>query len=345
MKLQKICLLAVMLAFVATPVLAAAPPPKGIFLLGTMGLSVSKETFPSFVSGYTLRVKWSDLEKAQGVYDFSVIGDTVAYLQAKNLKMNLEVFAFSAPDYVVKGAKSGTFAVNAAGGGTMQAPVPWDLNAQNRWKAFLSAMANYKVNDTASKRVVALNQHPTLVSVDAPIVGLQGLRDLTSAITGRKDYNRATFIDAVIKSVFMSRLAFPNDYGFLGFFRMDDGKDPKKPLDQAVFENLQNAFMRPNQLGLGLMQELWSDEAPRPEMMGLYLTKVPSPNVVLFQALTSWTRPFTNPAAVASGTPEIGFINATKNYKAPYFEMYAPDINNPAFATLLTTWSKTLLAN
>ncbi len=208
----------------------------------------------------------------------------------------------------------------------------------------MTALSSCEVDDRQSGKKVKLRDHPTLVSVDAPIVGLQGLRDMNGSVTRHQDYTREKFIAAVLRSVAASRRAFANDFGFMAFFRIDDLQGASQPLDQAVFEQLQSHFMQPGGLGLGLMQELWSDEGPRPDGLGLYLTKLQAPNAVMLQALTSWTRPFTNPAAVASGNPDLAFSNAYSRYGARYFEMYYPDIVNPRFATILEKWSRALTA-
>jgi len=322
--------------FITGNAYAQPQPPKGIFILSSDANYAAQLKFPSFVSGYTLRLKWSDLEKSPGVYDFSRIEETIKYLQKSNLSLNLEIFSAFAPQYVIKNA-SATFPVKI-GRINSQAPMPWDKNALASWEKLLQTLSQYQIYNSKSNTKIALRDHPTLVSVDAPIVGMQGLRDMTGSILRHKDYDRVKFIDSVVRSVAASRKAFPNDYGFIAFFRIDDGKNPALPLDQAVFDRLNKEFMQTG-IGLGLMQELWSDEGPKREVLGVYLAKVKSPNAVMLQALTSWTQPFTNPTAVASGNPEIGFSNAYKNYGVRYYEVYYPDVINPKFTPIFTKWA------
>lgn len=315
---------------------ASPLPPQGIFTLSTEGVNVDKLTFPNYVSGYSLRIRWSELETSTGNYNFTKISDTIEFLQKRNLSLNLEILSNSAPQYVIKNA-SKTFKIKF-GRTVFDAPVPWDSNALSSWERLMNTLADYPVYDKVSGKSIALRDHPTLVSVDAPIVGMQGLRDIDRHIVGLKEYNRDLFINSVIRSVNASRKAFSKDFGYMAFFRIDDQKDPSKPLDKAVFEKLNSTFMQQTGLGLGLMQELWSDEGPKTDGLGLYLAKLKYPNAIMLQALTSWTKPFTGFDAVASGTPEIGFENAYKNYNARYYEMYYPDVINPKFATIFQKW-------
>jgi hypothetical protein len=197
---------------------------------------------PGYVSGYTLRLRWSDLEPSQGNYNFETIAATIANLQKQGLHLNLELFAGLPPDYVIRGA-SNTF-VFSMGRGSSAAPLPWDRFALSRWEALMKALAEYPIYDSNSKTKLAFCKHPTLTSIEAPVVGLQGIRDQRNSVTGSPNYNRQIFIKAVLDSVRASRSAFPEKFGFLAFFRMSDSL-PNAPLDQALFEQLKLNFMQP----------------------------------------------------------------------------------------------------
>jgi len=306
--------------------------PKGLYLLNDRQTPVAQMTLPAFLSGFTLRVAWSDLETASGAYNFALIGSTITYLQAHNLKLTLDIFASMPPSYVVKGASS-TF-TNAYG----TAPTPWDPFAQARWQALLTAVSNYQVLDSSTQRNVALRDHPTLTAVNAPVVGLQSVRDVTGALVKKADYDRTTFINAVSAEVGFCRDAFPHDYRFIGFFRMSDCNGDT-PLDQAVFNRLQTDFMAAGQGGLGLFQEIWSDAGPDPLGLGSFLVGVNAPNAVMLQALTSWKKPFTDPQKVASGNPDGALNNAYVNFGCRYFEVYYPDAVATDLQPVFTQWA------
>jgi len=129
-------------------------------------------SIPAFISGYSLRIAWKDLEPSKNVYDFSVIDATVSQLQTRNLKLTLEIFASDVPEYVIKEADD-VIQVRR-----IQAPAPWDKAALASWNKFLTALANHPVYDAVSKKSIPLNKHPTLTAIDAPIVGLHSLRDI-----------------------------------------------------------------------------------------------------------------------------------------------------------------------
>jgi len=316
---------------------AVPPPPRGLYLLSDRHVPVEKMVLPSFLSGYALRIAWKDLEPTKGEYDFALIKSTVSELQKRKLKMTLEIFASMVPDYVLAGA-DGTFKVR---GGT--APLPWDPQAQARWKALLGALAQLPVWDSVANKEVALRDHPTLTAMDAPVVGLQCIRDIRRDLVSHPAYRRELFLDAVEASVRSSREAFPADYGFTGFFRMED--DNRRPsLDEAVFVRLERTFMGPDQAGLGLFQELWSDDGPNKSTLGAFLARVKAPNVVMLQSLTSWKRPFTSAERVASGNPDKAFATAYKEFGARYFELYSADVRSSDLKPVFEAWAARLNA-
>lgn len=310
-------------------------PPTGIYLLNDRLLPVERMALPPYLSGFSLRIAWKDLEPTEGAYDFSHIKRTIEQLQKRKLKLTLEIFASMPPDYVLERA-SGTFQVRKG-----KAPLPWDPVAQARWKAFLNALAVFPVMDATVNREVPLRDHPTLTALDAAVVGLQAIRDVRGDLVKHPAYDRKLFLDAIEAGVRASRDAFPKDYGFIAFFRMED--DIRRPaLDEAVFKRLQESFMGPDQPGLGLFQELWSDEGPAPQTMGMYLKKVKAPDAVMLQSLTSWKRPFTGAEKVASGNPAAAFETAYREYGCRYFEVYSADVRSEDLTPVFTEWAARL---
>jgi len=310
-------------------------PPHGLYLLSDRQVPVDRMTIPSFISGYSLRIAWRDLETSKGVYDFSVIKNAIVYLQAHDLKMTLEIFSSMAPDYVLSAATS-TIPVRRG-----RAPAPWDVGAQASWRAMLKALSDFQVWDASCQKQVPLRDHPALTAMDAPVVGLQAIRDVRREFVKNPDYDRDRFLDAIVASVRSSREAFPHDYGFLAFFRMEDD-NRGEPLDAAIFNRIQNTFMGPGQAGLGLFQELWSDEGPNPETLGVFLLKVKTPNAVLLQSLTSWKRPFTDARKVASGNPAEALARANREFGCRYFELYSADVRAPDLKPVFDEWAHKL---
>jgi hypothetical protein len=311
---------------------SAPAAPKGFYLLNDRQVAVEKMTLPGFLSGFTLRMAWRDLETRQGVYNFELIKRTVTHLQSKNLKLTLEIFSSMPPAYVLKGAQS-TFA-----GPKGKAPTPWDTFAQARWQALLTALAATPVRDSAAGIDVALANHPTLTAVDASVVGLQMIRDVKGDLVRHSDYNRKKFIDAVVQSISVSRQAFPQDYGFVGFFRIQDS-DRSLPLEEELYSRLQAEFMNEGQPGLGLFQELWSDEGPAADGLGYFLTRQTGANAVMLQALTSWKKPFQDPLKVASGNPDGALDKSYVDFGCMYYEIYYADVNATDLRATFDAWA------
>jgi dienelactone hydrolase len=317
--------------------------PRGIYSLGSAN-SLSGLRTTDFVDGFTLRVGWDHLETTPGAYNFSLISSAIAQLQPLGKKLTVEIFSTSPPAYVVAGAgETWNF---STGSTTVQNPVPWDSFAQNAWRNFMQALANFSVADSAQGgALVALSQHPTLAQMDAPVVGLQGIRDLSNTLRGLASYNRSTFVDAVVNSVHSSRDAFAGKFGFLAYFSMTDTQNASnggQTLDQSLLARLFTEFNSGGSPKLGYFQENLGDSTPTPTGLGKVLLDESARTYTLFQALTSWTNPFTNPSAVASGNPATGISFAYNTYGTTYFELYTGDIDNAAHQDELRQWHATL---
>ena len=139
-------------------------------------------------------------------------------------------------------------------------------------------MADHMVPGTSWR----IADHPSLESVDSSIVGLQGLRDLSNTLVNHPDYTRTKFIQSVVDAVAINRLAFPNKYGFLALFLMDDN-EAGISMDQAVNARLQTEFNVPGKPSLGYFQETLSDAGPRTDTLGSLLHTASPHTYIMFQ--------------------------------------------------------------
>lgn len=316
--------------------------PRGIYVLGRGGGDLGNIRDLDFVSGFTLRIGWEQVEPSAGHYEFGAIDEAVARLQAIDQRLTLELFAVQPPAHVMAVVAESWFNP-AAGSAGAWVPLPWDGAALDAWRALMAALADHPVADAARGGVIVpFAAHPTLATVDAGIVGLQGLRELSNTLVHTPGYERGRFVDAVAASVHASRDAFPDKAGFIAFFRMSDGGS-QPTLDRAVFDRLMDEFNGAGEPTLGLFQENLSDAGPQPGGLGQFLVEAGSRSYVLFQALTSWTSPFTGHDKVASGHPATGLAYAFASYGARYVELYVDDIDNPALTAELRAWSATYL--
>lgn len=324
---------------------AAQPPagPAGIFVIGDtrpVAGEVAKFDF-DFVSGYTLRVPWGDLESWNATtqapqYDFSRIDTTIEELRARGKRMTLEIFVSKVPDYVLALPGVATWTNPHPTQGGVQV-VPWDAKALLAYQAMIQALANHTVAGTSWR----LAEHPTLESLDSPIVGLQGLRELSNTLVNHADYTRERFIQAVVDAVMSSRQAFPQKFGFLALFAMTDATS-SPVLDDAVYARLTTEFNVPGRPSLGFFQETLSDIGPRPDGLGELLASAAPNTYLLFQALRPWTlrEGESRPAEIASGTPVTGVQFAWTNYGATYVELYGADILAADNAAGLRAWNR-----
>jgi dienelactone hydrolase len=317
--------------------------PRGIYVLGTLN-SLSNIRTNDFVDGFTIRVRWDQLETAQGVYNFNLISNAIAQLQPAGKKLTLEIFAINPPAYVVSGA-SETWNV-VIGGASTPNPVPWDAYGLNAWRTFVQALSNFQVADSSQGgALVPLKQHPTLAQIDAPVVGIQSIRDQSNTLRTLASYNRGTFMDAIVHSIHSVRDAFPGKFVFLGYFSTTDTQNASyggQTFDQSLTTRLYTEFNSGSTPQLGFFQELLADSTPTTTGIGKVLFDERARTFTMFQALTSWVAPFTNPSAVASGNPATGIAFGYNTYGATYFELYVNDIDNAAHQDELRTWHTTL---
>ncbi len=312
--------------------------PRGIYVLGNGGGDLRNVRDLPFVEGFTLRVGWGQLEPDEGAFDFSLVDAAIARLQEIGKKLTLEVSPLRPPAHVMARVEESWY--NPKAGSVV--PVPWDPVALASWRTFMEALAGHHVPDLSQGGVpVVLAAHPTLETVDASIPGLLEIRELSGMLVALPSYRRERFLDAVATAVHASRDAFPAKFGFLALFRMEDG-EPGDPLDGAVLDRLMAEFNVPGRPTLGFFQETLSDAGPRPDGLGLLLAAAAPETYVMFQALTSWTRPFTGHDKVTSGHPAVGIAFAHETYGATYFELYVTDIDNPELTPELEAWAARL---
>jgi hypothetical protein len=304
-----------------------------------------------FVSGYTLRVFWTDIEPAEGVYDFAVIDEALASVAALGQGMNLEILNGEEPAYVLAGA-SATYIDHR--GGTN--PVPWDGFARERMGALYDALANHMVSGPSGSH--PLNQDPTLLSIDAAPAGLNfGVRDINGGIQNHPDYTQERYIDAVVDGIARSAAAFPDDTNFLAFFGFSEGQ-PGVPVDEQIIAQLAPLYNGPGQAKLDFFVENLSDDGPVPMSSGNgagnnLLDWVNLGGDTMIQALDSWLahRPDRDPQ-LDSLNPATGIELAYNAYGTRFFELYVADLDGAVDGALdaagrplvddLRAWHRTL---
>ncbi|MFT4902134.1 MAG: hypothetical protein ACI81V_001419 [Lentimonas sp.] len=322
--------------------------PAGIYVISNTRYvpgEVAKFNFDC-VAGFSLRIPWTSIETwnatlKQPQYDFSRIDKTLEELRAIGKKMTLEIFVFKAPDYVLALPDSESWVNPHPRQGGIQ-PTPWNPHARLAYRNMLRAMSQHRVAGTNW----TLSEHPSLCSVDAPIVGLQGLRELSNTLVKLPGYNRQAFIDSVLDCVEASRSAFPAQNGFLALFKMEDA-NTRVPLDKTIADALMAQYNQAGQPTLGFFQETLSDEGPNPTALGRLLKENADKTYIMFQALRPWAlrdgeaAPRTN----SSKNPVTGIRHAWKNYGSTYVELYGADILHGNHVKEIAEWNQFFLDN
>src|SRR5262245_47105933 len=312
----------------------AADTSRGIYALGAAINNVNTpqderlagiRTY-DFVSGFTMRVFWSDLESSQGQYNFSVIDSVIQTLVASGRGLNLEIFTGEEPAYVLSGA-SATYIDHR--GGTN--PVPWDTFAQQRHAALFAALASHVV--TVNGNTHPLNQDSTLRSIDTAPAGLNfGVRDLNSGIRNHPDYTQQKYISAVVNGVHDAAVQFPNDRNSLAFFGFNDGK-PGTPVDQNIIPQLAPLNNGPGQIKLDFFIENLSDDGPVPigssgGTGNNLLAWLNAGGDSMMQALDSWLQHSADrEPQLDSHNPATGIKLGFDNYGTRFFELYVADLD------------------
>jgi hypothetical protein len=355
------CFLLVWSVAVAGALGAHADAPLGIYSLSTARdnpLTTKDERLANirdydFISGYTLRVNWSDLEPLAGQYDFGVIDAAIDTLAPLGQGLSVELMMASEPDYVLAGAA--TTYINHRGGVT---PAPWDPFAQARQAALYQALGNHIVSGAGAPH--RLSQDSTLNAIAAAPAGLNyGVRDLNGAIRALPDYTQERYIDSVVTGVAASAAAFPDDVNFLAFFAFNDAQ-PGIPVDQQIIDRLASQYNGPGQTKLDFFVENLSDNGPIPQPNGVgtgsnLLEWVNLGGDTMMQALDSWLMHSPDrDDQLASRNPATGIELAYESFGARFFELYISDIDAAAEGAVdsagrpliddLRRWSETLTA-
>ncbi len=318
-----------------------------------------------FVAGYAWRVTWGDVERSEGVYDFSSIDYIVPKLQA--LGQSLSIQFCLAPPYVAENTPHKDLVWSNPNNTKhpLQA-TPWDPYCQARYEAFMQALADHKLPDakqpTALGGKVRFADHSVLSHIHATVCGMTSIRDLCPETEGKHiyelpGYSRAKYLDAIRMSLGATWKAFPKKAVSIGMWaikdktRDSDGQIYTKPL----WEDIQ-AMIFKNYPGLGFFQENLNASANVADVKDTKRTLRGGPSVdyaptlleakkrapIYFQALQGWQTPFMDPAKTLNATPADGMKFGYDTYGARYYELYVTDLDYQPYWTDFNKWAAIL---
>lgn len=292
-----------------------------------------------FVDGVSLALEWRQLETAEGVYDFSVIDETLAALEASGKRLVLAPFSFRVPDYLITDPEVQTYVVPHQGPGFVT-PVPWDPRGLERFEALHKALAEHLVPDLGGGgRLVPLGEHPLVVGVGAWVMGMNGIRDIAQ-VSGREQpvsdqpgYSRDAITRGILRSIHAVVDAFPRQFHYLPFFRITD-ETASPSLDEHLLAAIKTEFFdgaSPPQVGL--FQENLACNAPS-TATAFALQQEQQNTSTMLQMLHRWIAPnpgyegatdrclqTTTPGdrISATGGPEVAIEYAYETFGTRYF--------------------------
>lgn len=332
--------------------------PTGIYVLdnnqGTFR-DANIRNYP-FVDGFVWRTSWANFETSEGVYDYAGIDHIVQKLDAVNKKLTILFGAYSVePSYIANQSGVITYPFTDPISNVVSTrAVPYDGYLLQRFRLFLSALANHQIYSITTGTMVALKDHPVLANIATNIPGLGAIRNVnglnTSLNTVLPNYTRSKFVDAVLESMKIQTDNFPTKNVFIPSYKNINDNSASPPLADFVksqlllnFDGIQNpkiSFWQENLAG-------FTDTSTN-TFTGLPTTTFATPLLglgnsayTMFQMLQGWTTPFLDPAKTANSTPFDAMCYAYKTYGASYYEIYVSDIDNLMYQNAFNNWDTT----
>lgn len=184
------------------------------------------------LDGLSLRAGWSEVEPAEGAYDWSLFDPVIAHAVRHAKKVMLRVLPGArTPEWVyAAGAARFEFVdgnrYHDTYGRTLAMPVPWDPVYLSKWERFIAAFgAKYA-------------DHPavTIVAVTGPAVGGEmHLADKRNAAAWHAvGYSNASLIDSWKRTIDAFRAAFPCRHLTVALAKPVDFGRPAEVVDAVV---------------------------------------------------------------------------------------------------------------
>lgn len=206
--------------------------------------------------------------------------------------------------------------------------------------------------------MVALKDHPVLANIATNIAGLGAIRNVNGQNTSLQltlpNYNRNTFVQAIVSNMKMQTDLFPTKNVFIPFYKNVNDNTNSPSLESYIKSELLNHFDGVQNPKISFWQENlagYTDTSTN-TFTGLPLTTFATPLLgldnaayTMFQMLQGWTTPFLDPKKTANSTPFDAMCYAYNTYGASYFEIYVSDIDNLNYQTSFNNWTTSNCGN
>ncbi|NJK83040.1 MAG: T9SS type A sorting domain-containing protein [Saprospiraceae bacterium] len=307
----------------------------------------------SFVTGFTWRTSWANFETSQGVYDYTSLDHIVHRLDSINKKLTVLFGASSIePAYIITQSGVTTYQfTDPVSNLTSTRPVPYDGYLLQRFRLFLSSLANHQIYSLSSGTMVAFKDHPVLANIATNIPGLGAIRNVngfnTSLESALPNYTRSKFVDSLLVSMKVQTDNFPAKYVFIPFYANTNDNIASPSLEDYIKSQLLANFNGVINPKIGFWQENLAGftDTNTNIFTGLPTTTFATPlyqlgnsAYVMFQMLQGWTTPFLDPTKTANSTPFDAMCYAFNTYNSSYYEIYVSDIDNPIYQQSFINW-------
>lgn len=153
------------------------------------------------VKGSLIRVKWSDIEPNEGVYDFSTIDQFLIAIKSRNLKWSLGIIAGGdSPDWLIDSFGVEYFEINGFDNTTKRIPKIWD------------SKVNEKLTYLAQALEKAYAKDEDLVLVYVPQMTANGIEGHFNGVTNTELINAGFTADKWVNSVKETAKIFANSF-------------------------------------------------------------------------------------------------------------------------------------
>lgn len=322
----------------------------GIYILGNSELKNLESTDAEHIDGYALRLGWIELDHGTTEggpdYDFTAIDTAVTTLDAMGKRLTITIDAQLVPDYVLAAAET-TYTTTVPGPGhteyQAETAVTWDPPTLASYTDMLATLAAHRIGG------IPLRDHPVLAGIRTNIIGMGKLRQTSNNTEGTifevPSYTRGRFVGAVLANLHAAQDPFPAIPTWVPYFSVNDEVSgvPQDPtLDEVLIAAITTEFDGSSRTRpvVGMFQELLKGNTPG--VTGTDGTNLLAGRAggafIAFQACGGWTDQSLCTFIDGDTTPENGFDLGFGSYGAPYYELYAGDLGNPAFESMFLGW-------
>jgi hypothetical protein len=290
--------------------------PRGIYVVDDGDTNFSKALASSLVTGALVRVGWSQIETADDVFNFTTLCNKVTTAHSLGKKVSLANYAH-VPTWLVNTLPSDqTWNTSLFG---LQ-PLPWNEVALAELREFVNAEALFVCGG------YALKDHPAILQVDTPILGMQSIRN---APTG---YNLTTLTNAALENIDIWISAFGGEKThnyYTGLFPIGSASTDAVSIRDSILKSYSS---------FNFFQETWTGAGPS----GSLATPL-DPNVatrtfnVMLQACGYWSNTSKIKCSFAANDNiKLAFDTVAADFQTKYLEIYPADILYSTYQSDLT---------